>query len=280
MCQRALRLGLALLTAAAVGSGSARRAWARPVVLFDEAHGQRFLAERTGPLDLSRLAGLFTAQGWEVRTSRSTISGAAVADVDAILVSGAFSPLAPDEGGAVMQFLERGGRLCVMLHIGPPVGELLHHLNVAISNGVIRERENVIEGDPLNFRVTRLEPHPLMHEVEAFSIYGGWALLNLAGNATVIARTSPSAWVDLNSNRALDERDAVQSFGVAVAGHTGRGRFAVFGDDAMFQNQFLTGGNLQLAQNLVAWLATEAQHNVSAKWESPRRSRSLANLDH
>ena len=37
----------------------------------------------------------------------------------------------------------------------------------------------------------------------------------------------------------------------------------VFGDDAMFQNQFLTGGNLTLARNLVAWLGTDATHGAA-----------------
>ncbi|HXQ23784.1 MAG TPA: hypothetical protein VN812_19045, partial [Candidatus Acidoferrales bacterium] len=52
----------------------------------------------------------------------------------------------------------------------------------------------------------------------------------------------------------LDPGDAVQSFGVLVAGQLGLGRFAIFGDDALFQNQFLMGGNVVLARNLVAWL--------------------------
>jgi hypothetical protein len=243
---------------AVAGAGISRAAPVKPVVLFDEAHGQRFLTGQTGPLDLSGLAGLFTAAGWDVRTTHDRFSIGTLAAVDALVISGAFAPLTPQETDTLMQFLQRGGRLCVMLHIAPPVDQLLHRLNVAISNGVIRERENLVADDPLNFAVTRLEPHPLLRNVKAFNIYGGWALRGLADNATVIARTSPSAWIDLNGNNALDERDAVQSFGVVVAGRSGQGRFAIFGDDAIFQNQFLTEGNLTLARDLVAWLGTDA----------------------
>jgi hypothetical protein len=34
----------------------------------------------------------------------------------------------------------------------------------------------------------------------------------------------------------------------------GKGRYIIFGDDALFQNRFLVGENLFLAGNLVAWL--------------------------
>jgi uncharacterized protein DUF4350 len=232
-----------------------RAAAATPVVLFDEAHGERFLTGQHGPLDLADFAAQFTARHWSVRTTREPLGAQTLAAVDAIVMSGAFAPLAPEEIETLLQFLHRGGRLCVMLHIAPPVDALLYRLNVAISNGVIHERENVVNGEPLNFRVTPREAHPLWRDVDAFNIYGGWALRGLADNATVIATTSPRAWIDLNGNGVLDERDAVQSFGVVIAGHSGSGRFAIFGDDAMFQNQFLTGGNLKLAQNLVDWLA-------------------------
>ena len=260
-----LRLHRTLLFVTALFAcvGVCDAAAAKPVVLFDEAHGQRFLTGQSGPLDLSGLASLFTAAGWDVRTAHKPFGAETLAHVDALVVSGAFAPVTPQETDAVIQFLHRGGRLCVMLHIAPPVDELLHRLNVAISNGVIRERAHLVATDPLNFGVTGLEPHPLLRNVGTFNIYGGWALRSLADNATVIASTSPSAWIDLNGNNAVDERDAVQSFGVVVAGRTGQGRFAVFGDDAMFQNQFLTGGNLTLARNLVAWLGTDATHGTA-----------------
>ena len=238
------------------------------MVLFDEAHGQRFLATQHSPLDLSALAGLFATHGWEVRTGGAPFAASDIANVDAIAISGAFAPLTADETDAVVRFLGRGGRLCVMLHIGAPVDQLLHRLNVAISNGVIHERKDIIDGDPLKFRVTQFEPHPLTRNLEAFNVFGGWALHNLARNVEVIARTSPSAWIDLNGDRVLSKGDAVQAFGVVLVGSVGRGRFAVFGDDAIFQNQFLTGGNLTLATNLVTWLG--APHEQAASGTAAR----------
>ena len=224
------------------------------VVLFDEGHGQRFLTGKNGPLDLSGLATLFRGEGLTVKVNKGKITTEVLANVDALVISGAFSPLAPSENAAITRFLGSGGRLCVMLHIGLPVADLLHQVNVSISNGVIHEQENQLRKDGLDFRVTRVKPHELMNGVKSFSIYGGWALVNTAKNAEVIAQTSARAWVDLNKDNKFDTGDAMQSFGVVIAGSSGRGRFVVFGDDAMFQNKFLVEGNAVLAKNLAKWL--------------------------
>ena len=224
------------------------------VVLFDEAHGQKFLVGQNGPLDLSGLAALFQGEGLTVRVNTGEITTGVLANVDALVISGAFSPLAPSEIAAITRFLGSGGRLCVMLHIGPPVAELLHQVNVSISNGVIHEEENQLRKDGLDFRITRMKPHELMKGVKSFSVYGGWALVNTAKNAVIVAQTSARSWVDLNKDSKFGEGDAMQSFGVVIAGSSGRGGFAVFGDDAMFQNKFLVEGNAVLAKNLAKWL--------------------------
>jgi len=224
------------------------------VVLFDEAHGQKFLIGQNGPLDLSDLAALFQGEGLDVRVNKGKITTEVLANVDALVISGAFSPLAPSENAAITRFLGSGGRLSVMLHIGPPVADLLHQVNVSISNGVIHEEENRLRKDGLDYRITRMKPHELTKGVNSFSVYGGWALANTAKNAEIIAQTSARAWVDLNKDNKLSKGDAVQSFGVVIAGSSGRGGFVVFGDDAMFQNKFLVEGNAVLAKNLATWL--------------------------
>jgi hypothetical protein len=225
-----------------------------PVVLVDEAHGEKFLIDASGALDLSKFADAVRAVGAKVESIRTELTEERLSQVDALVVSGAFKPFAAPEIDAVMHFLDRGGRLAVMLHIPLPLTALLHRLHVDFSNGVIRERENVIGGDPLNFRVTVFAPHALTRKLDAVALFGVWALMNENSDAAIIARTSPSAWVDLNGNNRLDKGDAVQSFGVAVAGQVGQGQFVVFGDDAIFQNQFLTKGNAVLARNLACWL--------------------------
>ncbi len=225
----------------------------RPTVWFDQAHGQAFRIDQQGPLHLTDFARMLVKQDCIVETSQQELSFDILKRVDALVLSGAFKPYSAKEITAIEQFLRGGGRLAVMLHIAPPLAELLHHFGVDFSNGVIREQDHVLAGDALNFRVTELGEHELNTGLQGFNIYGGWALTNFDQRARIIARTGPRAWVDLNRDRRFGSGDAVQSFGVAVTGELGRGAFVVFADDAIFQNQFLPE-NRELADNLAHWL--------------------------
>jgi hypothetical protein len=218
-------------------------------VIFDEGHGQRFQIGESGPLQLTGLAGLFRERG-KVTVANAPLTDEVLSSANALVLAGAFVPYSPAEIDAIVRFLNRGGRVAVTIHIGPPLTALLHRLGVTFSNGVISELANVIEGDPHNFRVSCLAPHTLVAGVRYFSLYGVWAVMNTGDNATIIARTSPDAWID----QASATEGIRQSYGVAVAGSIGKGQFVVFGDDAIFQNKFLDEENSQLARNLTAWL--------------------------
>ncbi len=244
---QALMVALFLAAGTAGGDGG-------PVVLFDQGHGQKFLIENSGGLQLAGLAGIFRDRGFDVAVRSEPLTDSALTGVDALVLSGPFRPYTADEVAVIGRFVERGGRLAIMLHIGIPVAGILDRLGVGVSPGVIQDPDQAIEGDPLNFRVRHLAPHRLFAGLERFSLYGVWAVTNTGDNATVIAATSPSAWVDVGANQRLPAGNAGQSMGVAVAGRYGRGRFVVFGDDAVFQNRFLDSDNRQLATNLAEWL--------------------------
>lgn len=226
----------------------------RPVVLFDQGHGQRFVIEKDEDLQLSGLAELFRGQDCEVRSSDGKIAGADLAGVDILVSSGLFVPYDEEELQAIQDFLERGGALSVMVHVAPTYANLFNMLGVAASNGVLNETENIIEANPLDFRVKNLSPHPLADGLEEFNLYGGWALMNTSENAMAIAYTSRQSWIDNNRDRRRTPDEPLHVFGVIVAGMKGKGRFVVFGDDAIFQNRFLTDNNQTLAVNLVKWL--------------------------
>lgn len=226
----------------------------RPIVLFDQGHGQQFLVDKMGPLQLSKLAKIFEDQGNEVRVNKKPFTDESLASSKALIISGPFIPTSPEEIKAITQFLNNGGRLCVMLHIASPAANLLQTLGIAISNGVISDEAHRINDNSLDFKVTRLAPHEINRDLEFFKIYGAWALMNTSDNARLVAMTGPRSWVDLNKDRKLTSGDAVQSFGVIATGEYGVGRFVVFGDDAIFQNQFLEDENIQLGKNLVRWL--------------------------
>ncbi|MCK4509159.1 MAG: DUF4350 domain-containing protein [Desulfuromonadales bacterium] len=227
---------------------------AAPIVLFDESHAQQFVIDKSGPLDLSELAALYQDNGFNVLSHADGLTKETLGSVDVLVISGPFLPLSESELDAVIEFINAGGGLAIMLHIAPPVRDLLHRLDVDYTNGTLRETSQTIDGNPLNFKISIMADHPVTAGLNGFSIYGAWALRGTAPHATIIAATSQYGWVDLNRDNQLTEVDAMQTFGVMVAGETGQGRYVVLGDDAVFQNRFLDEANRQLALKLVNWL--------------------------
>jgi hypothetical protein len=221
-------------------------------VLFDEGHGQLFKTGDSEALGLSKLSEIFLNDDWVVKTSDKELTDRQLKGIDILVISGAFKSISQSEIKAIVNFLDRGGKLSVMLHIGPPVTDLLHTLGVSISNGVIHEVGEVVEGHDIDFRVRDLVEHDLTNALKDYIIYGGWALLPREQHVNAIAETSENAWIDLNGDK---EADAQQKFATIVVGTIGSGEFVIFSDDAIFQNNFLKGNNLLLGQNLVKWSA-------------------------
>lgn len=231
----------------------------KPSVLFDQGHGQRFLVEKRGDLDLSGLATVLQKEGLNVLYRRGPLRSEDLKGIDAFVISGPFAPFGREEVSLIMDYLREGGRLSVMLHIGHPVLPLLQSLGIAVSGGVVNEGEGLIANNPLDFRVSRLEPHPLHEGLEGYALYGVWGLDISGGNARLISRTGPGAWLDTNRDRTHSPDEPEKSVGVVAAGKVGKGAFVVFGDDAIFQNRFLEGENLALARNLARWLAARGE---------------------
>jgi hypothetical protein len=227
----------------------------KPIIVFDEGHGQRFVIDNQGDLQLSKLAGTMRASGAQVTKTKDLLSDDSLKGVSALVISGLFKPLQPDEVEAIMRFIQKGGRLAVMMHIAPPLSNLIYRFKLGFSIAVIHERQNIIDQD-INFRLTDLTPHPLFKGIDYFSAYGVWAI-DPCDAATAIARTSPTAWLDLNGNGIFSKDDLVQALAVVVTGSLGSGNYVIFGDDAIFQNRFLEGNNQKLAVNLTNWLISK-----------------------
>lgn len=230
-----------------------------PRILFDQAHGQAFVIEEESELHLSKLAQTLVDQGYEVSSTRHPLTVELLDKTDALIISGAFKPFSAQEIVNIKQFIAEGGRVAVMIHVGAPVLSLLLELGVDVANGVIREAEQLIGSEPLNFVSSRLETHPLTAGLKSFSLYGSWPVRPLSASGTTLAYTSAGAWVDLTGDKQRSPGDVTQSFGVVVVNRIGQGELLVFGDDALFQNRFLKLENQRLAVNLGHWLAAGRQ---------------------
>lgn len=241
-----------------------------PHLLFDQGHRQAFVIQKEGPLQLSQLARLFQQQGWEVEQSSGALTEQLLADIDALIISGAFSPLTSDEINAVLKYLRHGGRLAVMIHIGQPVLPFMHELGVDVGTRVINERPNRPDDKSIDFVVSNLMPHPLTKNLVSFAIYGGWPLRCFNKTGQTIASSSVHSWVDMNQDKKFSKVDIMSPFAVLVVGKLGLGSFAIFADDAIFQNQFLNGGNKTLAENLGHWLMSIPGLQVGIKPSIPQ----------
>lgn len=229
---------------------------ASPKLLFDQGHRQAFLAEESGPLQLSKLTGIFQQQGIRVAVSNGELTSNLLDNFDSLVISGAFSPHTDAEIEAILDFLRRGGKLAVMVHIGQPLLPLLHKLGVDVGNLVINENPDQKNGKTSDFTVTSFQPHALTRGLEQIAIYGGWPLQAFEQQGKPLASSNPHSWVDINQDQKLSKGDLMRSFDVLICGDIGRGSFVVFADDAIFQNKFLRGGNKILAENLGLWLKT------------------------
>jgi hypothetical protein len=244
-----LCIGFFLLSLTVVQAEAKKR-----TVVFDQGHGQKFVIEKEGDLQLSRLSGLFKKEGYDVKVNAGYINDTAFNTADVLLISGAFQTFSSEEINTIIQFVERGGKLCVMLHIPQPLTGLMSRLKVYASNGVIQEQENTINNAPKDFFITNMEKHEITKGLKKIGVHGAWALMTESKTAQIIARTGPKAWIDLNRDGKFNETDARQSFGVVIAGTLGKGRYVIFGDDAIFQNKFLDQENMPLGKNLADWM--------------------------
>jgi len=223
-------------------------------VVFDQGHGQKFVIEKEGKLQLSRLSGILKGKGYDVKISAGQITEAQLDTADVLIISGAFQLISTEEIDAVIRFVERGGKLCVMLHIPQPLTGLMGRLKIYASNGVIQEQENRINNVPMDFFITNMEKHKITRGLKKIGVHGAWALMTESPTAQIIARTGPKAWIDLNRDGKFDKNDARQAFGVIIAGTLGKGEYVIFGDDAIFQNEFLYQENMPLGKNLADWM--------------------------
>jgi hypothetical protein len=250
-------LVLGLLAGTLLCSNAVGAEGTSPTVVFDEGHGQRFLVGEEGELDLSGLGKIISEAGGRTESARGPLTAEILRGAHALVISGPFAPLTTEEMLAVRRFVHDGGRVSVMLHIAPTAVDLLRMMGTTPSNGVVNEAEGVIGANPLDFTVTRLGAHPLTQGIESFNVYGAWAVMATGNHARVIAGASPRAWLDTDRDRSRGDGEPSQAYGIVVAGGIGRGEFVVFGDDAIFQNRFLQGGNLALAKNLAGWLLSK-----------------------
>ena len=223
-------------------------------VYFDVSHRVIFQPDSDKKLGLKRFVSLFEKNGDNVHIKAPKFNAPKEARPDVLILPGSMTPYSGHEINKIEKFVKEGGSLLVLLHIAPPLARVTEVFGIVLSNAVISETENLIDGQSQDFYAKHISPHPVTEGVSSVAVYGTWGLLP-EKEARVVAATGDNAFPDFNRNRVRDKDEPRVKVGVVAISEYGKGKVVVVADDAPLANAFLDmGDNLKLAKNIVSWL--------------------------
>ena len=223
-------------------------------VYFDVSHRVIFQPGSDKKLGLKNFVSLFENRGDKVHIKAPRFNAPGEARPDLLVLPGSMTEYSAQEIDEIEKFVREGGSLLVLLHIAPPLARVTERFGILLSNAVISETENLIDGKSQDFYSTHISPHPVTEGVSKVALYGTWGLLPEKG-ARVVAASSDNAYPDFNRNRVRDENEPIIKVGFVAVSEFGKGKVVVVADDAPLANAFLgMGDNLKLAKNIVSWL--------------------------
>ncbi len=185
---------------------------------------------------------------------------------DTLLILGPTSNYTYDESIQVLSFLRRGGTVVVMDDFGSS-NSLLYAISSPISIYPVPlcdyESYHVNMTFPI---VSDISEMPFTKNVSSI-VLNHPAVLNVTGDARIIASTSRYAWLDFNHDSTLDSGERMGTYPVAAICDYGNGKLIVFSDADLFINGMLDkGDNHALLQQLLAgsvWLDVSHGHGMT-----------------
>lgn len=254
-----------------------------PKIYFTTGHGE---ADPDGPAEggLSQLKEVLKRDNLAVEKT-NLLSGVAPEDCDLLVVAGPRATFAPNELTAFKAYLDRGGRVFVMLD--PVLGERVapSGLETLLKGYGVQVNEDLVvdPGRRLPFvglesvYATDFRPHPVADAMQGLAV-----LLPVArsvttvtapgATSTILFTTSDQGWgeTDLQSIAARkpvakDAKDTQPpvSLGVAAQSESDKDkgwRLVVIGNSVFLSNAYeANAGNQNLALNAINWLVKREQ---------------------
>ena len=148
-------------------------------------------------------------------------------------------PYGPNDTRRVREFVDAGGTLVVADDFGPHSNALLDGLNASARfNGTqLRDERNYYRAPSLPV-ATNVSETRYTGGVDRVTLNKGTAID--PGNATVVATTSPFAYLDRNGTGNLSSGDELGAYPVVTVESVGEGRVVAVGDPSLFINAMLS----------------------------------------
>jgi len=148
------------------------------------------------------------------------------------------SAYGPAETDRLRSFVRDGGTLLVAEDFGQHANGLLDRLgaDARVTGQVLRDEQYNYQSPALPV-ARNVSNHTLTQGVDGITLNYGSAVA--PNGARVLASTSGVAYVDVNRNAELDDRDRVGTSPVATIESVGDGRVVVVGDPSLFINTML-----------------------------------------
>lgn len=253
----------------------------RPVALFLQGHGERNPENYDRKKGYSDMAERMRLDHIEVRTAYPEDRVDYASACDLLIVAGPRTSCAERERAAIREFLDRDGRILLLLDAGQGAGfeDLLESWGAQFRPHAVVDPARTISGRELIVR--QYGTHAVTRGLEGLTtvFYLPAAIMPLARDAaadseadrpqtTVLARSSAKGWGEFDPENEPVKFDASVDLPgpvpVALAIQGGRlggpeagirpARMVVIGDSDFASNQSLAGANAHLFMNAVNWL--------------------------
>jgi ABC-type uncharacterized transport system involved in gliding motility auxiliary subunit len=252
----------------------------KPKILFTTGHGERSLDDR-GPQGFAGAQEILGRDNFEIEEWASLGKPAVPDGTDLVVIAGPTGSFVPPELNALTAYLDRGGRVLVLLDptLGQTAGSGLVQTGLEgwLAGRGIQVGQNIVvdPSNPLPFFgpetlfVRDYGDHPITKALADGDLPVLVSLVRSVGtapaaggsaNATVLVSSSDEGWGETNLAQLeevrRDDTDVAGPVPLAAVVGSGAGRLVVFGDSDFANNQLLEAnvGNSVLLSNTLNWM--------------------------
>ncbi len=255
------------------------------VVYFTTGHGERDPQSYQDP-DYGQAVQVLQREFYEVRLiNLATITDTLPADIDALVIAGPRTPFAPVEVERLFDYLNKGGRVLLMVDPDPnldvtPFNDRLESWGVRLRNDLVIDPQAAFLGDIATPVVSRYTYHTITKELAGIATFfptirsiDKLDAVPQDKRLVVLFTSSPQAWgeadltvFNVQYDEGVDVRGPLSlAVAVDVVGEAQKkGRLVVIGDADFASNAVINTvpgayANVELLSNMINWLTEEEE---------------------